>query len=207
MIIQPCIASEMIDLPTRLHKKIAFLDRDGVINVDKGYVGQIENFEFEPGIFSFLRNLINADYSLVIVTNQSGIGRGRYTRHEFYELTNWYLSEFKKLNIDIDLVMFCPHVPKDNIFENCQFRKPNSGMLDVGCWMLDVIMQHYSVNKNECFMVGDRLTDISAVQSSGIKNCYLYKNKEQIAGKLGITRIEKFEDILINENIKQRKNC
>ena len=194
MIIQPCSSREIIDLPTRLNKKVAFLDRDGVINVDKGYVGQIERFEFEPGIFSFLRSLKNADYSVVIVTNQSGIGRGKYTLEEFYELTTWYVSEFQKSSIYIDLVVFCPHTPASDTFNSCPFRKPNSGMFDF-------VFQHYSVSKNKCFMVGDRLTDITAAQSSGIEKCYLYKNNEQIADKFGLAKVERLEDILINENI------
>ena len=79
-----------------MDKKIVFLDRDGIINIDKSYVYKIEDFEFFDGVFEVLKHLQNLGYLLIIVTNQSGIGRGYYSEDDFLKLTSWMQSEFKK---------------------------------------------------------------------------------------------------------------
>jgi hypothetical protein len=71
-----------------------FLDRDGVINIDKGYVVNIDDFQFIDGIFSLLKNYQGKGYKLIIITNQSGIGRGLYTNDDFLNINNWMLNRF-----------------------------------------------------------------------------------------------------------------
>jgi D-glycero-D-manno-heptose 1,7-bisphosphate phosphatase len=89
--------------------KAVFLDRDGVINVDKGYVHRIEDFEFYPNVFKALKKLQDAGYKLFIVTNQSGIAVGYYTEEDFLKLTEFMLKEFEKEEIKIEKVYYCPH--------------------------------------------------------------------------------------------------
>ena len=85
-------------------QKALFLDRDGVINVEKDYLYKIEDFEFIDGIFDALKYLQSLGYIFIVVTNQSGIGRGYYTQEDFNRLTTWMIKEFRKHNINIQSV-------------------------------------------------------------------------------------------------------
>ena len=148
-------------------KKAVFLDRDGVINLDHGYVYQPDNFDFMPGIFSLLRDLQKKKFLLFIVTNQSGIGRGYYTEEDFQLLTNWMLAEFKKEGIDITKVYHCPHTPTDN----CTCRKPHPKFI------LDAI-KNYTLNPKDSYMLGDKESDMEAAKNASIENRILISDKK-----------------------------
>ena len=92
-----------------MKNKAIFLDRDGVINDDVSYVGKIEDFKFLPGIFGPLRELQDEKYLLIIITGQSGIGRGYFSEEDYHKLTEHMLSEFSKEDIAISKVYYCPH--------------------------------------------------------------------------------------------------
>ena len=145
--------------------KAAFLDRDGVINIDKGYVHKIEDFEFKEGIFELLKLLQEKGFTLFVVTNQSGIARGYYTIKEFENLTEYMLNELRKKGIEIKEVAFCPHHPD----ENCECRKPKPGMI------LD-LAKKYSITLKDSIMIGDKISDMEAGESAGIKKNYLVKD-------------------------------
>jgi len=145
--------------------KAAFLDRDGVINIDKGYVHKIENFEFKEGIFELLKLLQEKGFTLFVVTNQSGIARGYYTIKEFENLTEYMLNELRKKGIEIKEVAFCPHHPD----ENCECRKPKPAMI------LN-LAKKYNIDLKESIMIGDKLSDIKAGESAGIEKNYLVKD-------------------------------
>ncbi len=140
-------------------KKAIFLDRDGVINLDKNYVHKISDFEFVPNIFDILKYLQNLDYLLFIITNQSGIGRGYYTKEDFLKLNSWMIDEFIKEDIVISQVEFCPHQPN----ENCMCRKPKIGMIEN-------ILKNYDIDLSISWLIGDRLSDIECAENAGIKN-------------------------------------
>ena len=91
--------------------KVLFLDRDGVVNIDHGYVYKPEEFEFVPGVFEACKAFTDAGYKIVVVTNQSGIGRGYYSEQDFYNLTEWMKGEFLRHGVTILDVYFCPHHP------------------------------------------------------------------------------------------------
>ena len=93
--------------------KAVFLDRDGVINEDKAYVHKIEDFEFCKGVFGTLKHLQDLGYMLIVVTNQSGIGRGYYSEEDFGKLTSWMRDELLKRGIEIKDVLYCPHKPDE----------------------------------------------------------------------------------------------
>ena len=95
--------------------KALFLDRDGVINVDKNYVWRIEDFEFLPDIFELCRAAQTVGLLPIIVTNQAGIGRGYYTEQDFQTLTEWMLAEFSAQGIGIGRVYHCPYHPTEGI--------------------------------------------------------------------------------------------
>ena len=143
--------------------RAAFLDRDGVINEDFGYVGKIENFEFKEGIFDLLRLLQNLGFTLFVVTNQSGIARGYYTENDFFKLTEWMKKELLKQGVEIKEVRYCPHHPE--ITGECDCRKPKPGMI------LD-LAKKYKIDLKNSIMIGDSNRDIEAAKRAGIKKTY-----------------------------------
>jgi D-glycero-D-manno-heptose 1,7-bisphosphate phosphatase len=145
--------------------KAVFLDRDGVINVDKGYVYRIEDFEFYSNVFKALKKLQDAGYKLFIVTNQSGIAVGYYTEEDFLKLTEFMLKEFEKEGIKIEKVYYCPH-HENGIVEKyaikCDCRKPESGMIRKA-------IQEFGVDPTKSFLIGDKENDILAAHKEGVK--------------------------------------
>ena len=134
--------------------KAFFLDRDGVINIDNGYVYKIEDFIFENSIFEALRFVQDKGFDIIIITNQSGISRGLYTESDFLNLTNWMLAEFEKNGIKIMSVEFCPHLPNDN----CSCRKPNTGLLER-------LINNFNIDRYNSWIVGDKYSDIELAVS------------------------------------------
>lgn len=138
-------------------QKALFLDRDGIINNDYGYVHKIEDFKFTEGIFELLNLFINKGYLLFIITNQSGIGRGYYGEEEFKKLSQWMLKEFEKRDIHIQEIQHCPHLPHDE----CLCRKPRTGMIDN-------ILKSYNIDLNASYLIGDKQSDIDLARNSHI---------------------------------------
>ena len=109
-----------------------FLDRDGVINVDHGYVHRPEHFEFVPGIFELCAEATTRGLPIVVVTNQAGIGRGYYTEADFHRLTDWMHERFRQAGVPLTAVYFCPFHPTAGIGAyraESEFRKPGPGMI------------------------------------------------------------------------------
>jgi len=142
-----------------MKSKALFLDRDGIINIDHGYVSKIEDFEFTEGIFDFLDLFIEKGYKLFIVTNQSGIGRGYYSQQDFDTLTEWMLRELKKKDIHIESVQHCNHAPE----KHCACRKPATGMVDE-------ILKQYTIDFENSWMIGDKQSDIDLAHNSTINH-------------------------------------
>jgi D-glycero-D-manno-heptose 1,7-bisphosphate phosphatase len=140
-------------------QKAFFLDRDGVINVDHGYVAKINDFTFMDGVFPVLRAIAAKGYALIIVTNQSGIGRGYYTEEDFKKLTEWMLSRFVEKEIQIAGVYSCPHSPE----ADCACRKPAPGMF------IQAIREH-GIDPASSWMIGDKPSDMEAAKVAGICN-------------------------------------
>ncbi|WP_431165837.1 D-glycero-beta-D-manno-heptose 1,7-bisphosphate 7-phosphatase [Tenacibaculum halocynthiae] len=149
--------------------KTIFLDRDGVINKEVEYLHKIKDFQFIEGVFSSCKYLQKLGFNLIIITNQSGIGRGYYTKQDFNILNNWMLNQFKSQNINILDVLYCPHKPEDN----CKCRKPKTGMLQIA-------NKKYNVDKKKSWLIGDKESDIEAANSFGIANTILVKNGHKI---------------------------
>ncbi len=145
-----------------MKNKALFLDRDGVINIDKGYVSKIENFIFCDGVFEALRYFQDLGYLLIIITNQSGIGRGYYSETDFLALSQFMKDELKKQNIHIDKIYHCPHEPE----KNCSCRKPKPKMI------LDAIKE-FDIDIKNSIMVGDKLSDMKAGFNAHVKKLFL----------------------------------
>lgn len=141
-----------------------FLDRDGVINVDRGYVHKQEDFEFIDGIFEFCRLAKQLGYLIFVVTNQSGIGRGYYTEQDFTKLTDWMCGVFKDQGVDIEKVYHCPS-PEDS-----PDRKPMPGMI------LRAV-EEFGIDLSRSVLVGDKMTDIQAGILAGVGINLLYERR------------------------------
>lgn len=142
-----------------VRRRAFFLDRDGVINTDHGYVSRIGDFHFMEGIFPVLRYLSAKGYLLIVVTNQSGIGRGYYTAEDFRKLTDWMLQRLADEGIELAAVYSCLHSPE----EGCDCRKPAPGMLLRAERELDL-------NMSVSWMLGDKESDMQAAKAAGIPN-------------------------------------
>lgn len=144
--------------------KAIFLDRDGTINIDHGYVHQIDDFEFIEGSINALKKLKEMGYLLVLVTNQSGIARGYFTEAQFLRLTEWMDWSLAEQGVDFDGIYYCPHHPdgKGEFKEDCPCRKPKPGML------LDA-MKALNIDPQQSIMVGDKIEDIKAGINAKVK--------------------------------------
>jgi D-glycero-D-manno-heptose 1,7-bisphosphate phosphatase len=145
-------------------RRAAFLDRDGVINVDRGYVSRREDFTFVPGVLEGARQLHELGYALVVVTNQSGIGRGLYSKDDFDTLTAWMKAEFTAAGAPLAGVYSCPHHPTDAIgpyLRACDCRKPAPGMLLTAA-------QELKLRLSASVMFGDKETDLEAARAAGV---------------------------------------
>lgn len=146
-------------------RRSLFLDRDGVINTDHGYVSRIEDFHFQPGIFDLVRLSWRLGLSPVIVTNQSGIGRGYYDEGAFLELTGWMLDRFDEAAAPIAAVYYCPHhpeAPEEGYRVAHSWRKPLPGMLFAA-------RDDLGLDLSASVLIGDKLSDIRAGTSAGLR--------------------------------------
>jgi D-glycero-D-manno-heptose 1,7-bisphosphate phosphatase len=138
--------------------RAVFLDRDGVLMEDANYVGQIERVVVIPSARTALRRLRDAGYRLFVVTNQSGVGRGYFTRAAVEQIHAHLDEEFARVGVAFDRYYVCPHHPEDN----CDCRKPKPKFLRAAA-------TEYGLDLAGCYMVGDRPTDIQAGQNAGTK--------------------------------------
>ena len=149
-------------------QKVVFLDRDGVINKDTGYLHSINDFEFIEGISVALRHFLSLGYKLIIITNQSGIGRGYYSVNDFKTLTKWMIEQLSSNGIEILDVLYCPHSPDDN----CSCRKPNPGLL------LEAKKRH-NIEMKCSWIIGDKEDDNAAEVAAFESNLSLEETFEQ----------------------------
>ena len=151
-------------------RRALFLDRDGVINVDRAYVCKREQFEFVEGIFDVCRSATNLGYLLIVVTNQAGIGRGYYSEQEFLELTEWMCATFRDRGSHISKVYYCPFHPEYGvgIYKlDSPYRKPGPGMI------LQAVAE-FDIDPQRSILVGDKETDIQAGIAAGVSCNLLY---------------------------------
>ena len=140
-------------------KRALFIDRDGVINVDKVHVCKKDQFEFTAGIFDLCRRYSEAGYIILIITNQAGIAKGYYNEEDFQSLMEWVVKEFEFNGVKIKKVYHCPHHPDFTGFCGC--RKPEPGMI------LKAI-EEFSLDRSACVLIGDKESDLEAGRRAGI---------------------------------------
>jgi D-glycero-D-manno-heptose 1,7-bisphosphate phosphatase len=151
-----------------------FLDRDGVVNREIGYLYRPDQVEFTPGIFDLCRHAQALGYALIIITNQSGIARQLYSENDFHLLMNWITEQFLREDVKVDGYYFCPHHPDYGVGayrKECEDRKPQPGML------LKASTDH-NIDLKQSVLVGDRCSDIQAGAAAAIPHLILVRGTE-----------------------------
>ncbi|SJL82686.1 D-glycero-beta-D-manno-heptose 1,7-bisphosphate 7-phosphatase [Vibrio palustris] len=157
-------------------KPAVFLDRDGVINVDHGYVHDEHDFEFIDGVFDAARKLQDKGYLLVLVTNQSGIARGKFSEDRFLSLTQWMDWNFEDHGVALDGIYYCPHHAEFGLGEykqDCECRKPKPGMFFSARDFLSIDMAN-------SVMIGDKAEDMMAAEAAGVGTKILVRTGKPI---------------------------
>lgn len=152
-----------------------FLDRDGVVNEEVGYLHRIEDVRFVDGIFSLCRTAVRLGYRLVVVTNQAGIARGYYSEADFEHLMEWMREALRAKGIELDAVYYCPFHPEHGVGEyrrEHEDRKPGTGMLRRAA-------REFGVSLADSVMVGDRCSDIAAANAAGLRQAFLVHGTEE----------------------------
>ncbi len=150
-------------------RRALFLDRDGVVNIDIGYLHKPEDCQFVTGIFELVRCARAAGYDVFIVTNQAGIARGYYSEATYAAFTEWLLKRFADEHAPITHVYHCPHHPTAGVGEyrtSCICRKPKPGMLLAA-------QREYGTDMAGSMMIGDSLSDMVAARAAGVRQRYL----------------------------------
>ena len=170
-----------------------FLDRDGVINVNHGYVHKPQDFEFIDGIFDICRSAIQKGYLLIVVTNQAGIGRGYYSEETFHELTTWMCDQFKSQGITITKVYWCPDHPEHGvgIYKRESInRKPGPGMILTAA-------QEFDIDLKNSILIGDNFSDIQAGLAAGVGENIYFDQKIQSKSNNKINQLNQLKNWLV----------
>lgn len=168
-----------------MKKRAVFLDRDGVINKDRGYVHKKDDFEFIDGIFELVAAAKHAGYTVVVVTNQSGIGRGLFSEAQFLDTMAWVNSEFVARDGKLDAVYFSPFHPEHGIGQyrrESSCRKPLPGMLLKAADELNIDMKN-------SILIGDKPSDIAAGLAAGVGTCLALSETNNFLGAVNIMQL------------------
>ena len=163
-------------------KPAIFFDRDGVLNVDVGYLYKIEDFQWIDGAIEAIKYFNDKDYYVFVITNQSGVARGYYKEEDINKLHNWMNQELAKYDAHIDEFFYCPHhvkgIIKDYSF-NCECRKPKIGMIKKA-------LDKYDVKLESSLLIGDKDSDIECAENAGIKKILFNRNNNLLKIILGV---------------------
>tara|TARA_Y100000996_G_scaffold327752_1_gene263818 strand:- start:19 stop:519 length:501 start_codon:yes stop_codon:yes gene_type:complete len=160
--------------------KCAFLDRDGVINQDKGYISKVSDFKIYPGVGKAISLLNKRNYLVIIITNQSGIGRGLIKIKELENLHNYLRKKIKKDRAKIDDIFYCPFHPefgKGKYKKKSNDRKPGDGMIRKA-------IKKWKIDTKNSFMIGDKISDKLAAKKAKIK--FFYKKEKNLNTQMKI---------------------
>lgn len=146
--------------------KAIFLDRDGIINVERGYTHRLEDFVILPDLMETLQILQKKGYLFIIITNQSGIAKDLYTQEDVERIHAYLLNEFKKNNILISEIYYCVHHPDKS---RCICRKPDSLFVEKG-------LARFQIDPLQSYFIGDKERDVEAAAKGGVKGILVPSN-------------------------------
>jgi len=192
-------------LAAQLHRlgaprRALFLDRDGIINIDHGYVHDAAQTQWVPGIFELCRAGVEAGYLLVVVTNQAGIARGLYTEDTFLAYTRWLHAEFSRRGASLAATYYCPHHPTEGRGEArfaCACRKPEPGMI------LGAIAQ-LGLDPGNSVLVGDKVSDTTAGLAAGVSRNILVDPEFTEQGKGSIETVRTLNEAAVRLGLDTR---
>jgi D-glycero-D-manno-heptose 1,7-bisphosphate phosphatase len=162
------------DKSRELIKKAIFLDRDGVIVEDTGYISSPEELILFPDVIPVLKKLQNS-FRLIVVTNQSGVARGYFTEKDLFEINERVIQMLDDNGVGLDAIYYCPHHPdvgKDEYRVACECRKPKPGLLRLAA-------KEFNIELDKSFLIGDKETDIQAGRAIGIKTIKINRNDRE----------------------------
>ncbi len=145
-------------------ESFVFIDRDGTINIDHGYVGSIERFDLFDHTVTGLKKLYDAGYKIIVVTNQSGVARGYFSEQDVHTVNLHMTNILRENGIIIEDILYCPHHEKGTIEKytvKCNCRKPDLGLFNIAA-------AKYRIDKKTSFMIGDKLSDIHWGRKAGL---------------------------------------
>ncbi len=146
-------------------KPAVFLDRDGTINEQMGYINHESRFVLLPGVAEAIRLLNRNGYLSIVVSNQSGVGRGYFPVDLVYRIHDSMKSELKNEGAVLDGIYFCPHYPGTSVPEynkRCTCRKPGTGLIDKA-------VKDFPIELSASYVIGDRCSDIKMAHQAGMK--------------------------------------
>ncbi|MCB0402306.1 MAG: HAD family hydrolase [Flavobacteriales bacterium] len=147
--------------------KVVFLDRDGVINIERGeYTFRVEDFKIVDGLFDALQHLQEKGFRFIVITNQGGISKQIYNHSDVISVHSYMYEQFKAAGIDLLDVYYCPH---HAFREKCICRKPDS-------LMLEKAIAKYDVDQSRSYFVGDSRRDVLAAEKAGVKGVKVTAN-------------------------------
>jgi D-glycero-D-manno-heptose 1,7-bisphosphate phosphatase len=149
-----------------LKNKAVFLDRDGVINVERGYTHRLEDFVILPDLIEVLQLLQKKGYLLIIVSNQSGIAKELYTQAEVEILHHYLLGELSKNNVSLSEIYYCVH---HSDVGRCICRKPDSLFVEKG-------LARFDIDASQSYFIGDKERDVEAGEKAGVKGILIEAN-------------------------------
>ena len=177
-----------------MSERALFLDRDGVVNEEVGYLHRADEVRFVDGIFSLCRTAAGLGYRLIVVTNQAGIARGYYSEADFDVLMEFMRGKLRAEGIELDAVFYCPFHPEHGVGKykrEHEDRKPGTGMLQRGA-------REFGVELSKSVMVGDRCSDVGAANAAGLRQMFLISGTEagecggEYAGVESLTEVERW---------------
>ncbi len=161
-------------------KPAVFLDRDGVINHDFGYVYRQKDFKFKKGVIEGLKYLSEKDYLIFLVTNQAGIAKGFFKEKDFFKIQSYINKKLLRHNIVINDVQYSPYHPKGIVLK---YRKKNN-LRKPGNQMIKNILKKFIIDKKKSFMIGDKISDKKCADKSNIKFYYAEENFQSLIERI-----------------------
>ncbi|NUB24880.1 HAD family hydrolase [Azospirillum brasilense] len=173
--------------------KALLLDRDGIVNVDRGYVGDIGRFTFLDGVFTLARHAVDRGFRVVVVTNQSGIARGYFTEAAFLELSDWMRGMFLAQGVELAGIFHCPYhrsAVVERYARDSFWRKPNPGMI------LDAA-RRLNLSLSRSVFLGDQPTDMEAARAAGVeRRVLLCSEDDPIRQEAATSTIRRHTDLI-----------